>query len=86
MGVVNLAHYLENAPFSVFQRLIRVGLAQLMVAWMMMISPIASFSDGAVDIGDRVVLIDPRYRRQVHLLKVTGQLLGGFLSYLTKLC
>ena len=53
MGVVNLAHYLENAPFSVFQRLIRVGLEQLMVAgmMMMMISPIASFSDGAVDIG-----------------------------------
>ena len=51
MGVVNLAHYLENAPFSVFQRLIRVGLEQLLVAWVMMISPIASFSDGAVDIG-----------------------------------
>ena len=52
MGVVNLAHWLENAPFSVFQRLIRVGLEQLLVAeMMMMISPIASFSDGAVDIG-----------------------------------
>ena len=52
MGVVNLAHWLENAPFSVFQRLIRVGLEQLMVARvMMMISPIANFSDGAVDIG-----------------------------------
>ena len=52
MGVVNLTHWLENAPFSVFQRLIRVGLEQLMVAGlMMMISPIASFSDGAVDIG-----------------------------------
>ena len=43
---------LSNAPFSVFfQRLIRVGLEQLMVAEMMMISPIVSFSDGAVDIG-----------------------------------
>ena len=34
-----------------FQRLIRVGQEQLMVAWMMMISSIVSFSDGAVDIG-----------------------------------
>ena len=38
-------------PFRFFQRLIRVCLEQLMVAWMMMISSIVSFLDGAVDIG-----------------------------------
>ena len=37
-------------PFRFFQRLIRVGQEQLMVAWMMMISSIVSFLDGAVDI------------------------------------
>ena len=41
----------QMPPFRFFQRLIRVGLEQLLVAWVMMISPIASFSDGAVDIG-----------------------------------
>ena len=42
----------QKPPFRFFfQRLIRVGLEQLMVAEMMMISPIVSFSDGAIDIG-----------------------------------